>query len=559
MPALVLGPLLRYADEHQATIWVETDAPCTVSVLGHEQRTFCVCDHYYALVHVDDLEPGSETPYEVHLDDEKVWPPEDWPPSVIRTITRDEPVEIVFGSCRASYPHEPPYTLTKDEDPCGREIDALRAVAQRMRTQSPDQWPDALLMLGDQIYADEVHPRTRDFIRSRRDPEIPPGETLAGFHEYCFAYHVAWSDPSLRWLLSTVPSAMVFDDHDVIDDWNTSLSWLQDARAEGWWDERIIGAFMSYWVYQHLGNLAPEAIEQDELYRQVCGCEDAERLLREFAFQADRSVDSTRWSFCRDIGPARLIMVDTRGGRVLGRGRRQMVDDEEWAFIEEHGTGHEHDHVLLGMSLPWLLAPGMHHLESWNEAVADGAWGETMARVGEKIRRALDLEHWGAFRRSFERLAGVIADIAAAEGAPSTVIALSGDVHHAYLAEVAYPRARGVRSHVYQAVCSPFRNPLDARERRVINAALSRPAAIVAGALARAAGVPAPPIRWRIPEQPVFDNVVATLSLHDRAATLRIERAQIGEQDAVVLEPVYERTLTDARPPTLDMDPPPGP
>ena len=33
MPRLLLGPLLRYAGGTQATVWVETDAPCEVAVL----------------------------------------------------------------------------------------------------------------------------------------------------------------------------------------------------------------------------------------------------------------------------------------------------------------------------------------------------------------------------------------------------------------------------------------------------------------------------------------------------------------------------------------------
>ena len=45
-------------------------------------------------------------------------------------------------------------------------------------------------------------------------------------------------------------------------------------------------------------------------------------------------------------------------------------------------------------------------------------------------------------------------------GAPASIVALSGDVHHSYLANVAYPRSADVRSAVYQAVCSPVRNPL---------------------------------------------------------------------------------------------------
>ncbi len=51
---------------------------------------------------------------------------------------------------------------------------------------------------------------------------------------------------------------------------------------------------------------------------------------------------------------------------------------------------------------------------------------------------------------------------------------LSGDVHHAYLFEIAYPRGAGVQSAVWQAVCSPFRNPLNGRERRLIRLGMSR-------------------------------------------------------------------------------------
>src|SRR3954470_19828934 len=82
-PLLLLGPLLRHVDPVSATIWVETDRPCQVEVLGRRARTFCVDGHHYALVVVEDLEPGSTTPYEVRLDDVQVWPPRDsaFPPA----------------------------------------------------------------------------------------------------------------------------------------------------------------------------------------------------------------------------------------------------------------------------------------------------------------------------------------------------------------------------------------------------------------------------------------------------------------------------------------------
>ncbi len=545
MPSLILGPLLRHVGEHDATVWVETDGPCTVEVLGHTAKTFHVGGHHYALVVVEGLE--EPTPYEVALDGERAWPLDDgWPPSRIRPIRRDAPIDVVFGSCRVAYPHEPPYTLPKDEDDRGREVDALRALALKLRDQPPESWPGALVMLGDQIYADEVEPETEAFIKSRRDTAVPPHTELAGFHEYTHAYRVSWGDPPIRWLLSTVPSSMIFDDHDVIDDWNTSHSWLQAIRANGWWDERVVGAFTSYWLYQHLGNLGPEALAADALYAAVREADDAEALLRDFAWRADRTVNSTQWSFCRELGSARLIMVDSRAGRILDPDRRTMVDDDEWAFIERHVTEERHDHLLIGTSLPWLMAPGMHHLEAFNEAVAEGAWGHRAAKVFERVRRAVDLEHWGAFGDSWAAMRDLIERVAAGEDghAPATIVVLSGDVHHAYLAEVAHRRGKRVQSRVYQAVCSPFRNPLDSHERRVFKSMVSRPAAVVTRALARAAGVPDPGIRWRLRQEPIFDNVVATLHLDGPQAALRIERARPEDDGhAVRLETAYEGAL----------------
>jgi hypothetical protein len=49
-PGLVLGPLLRYTGESDATVWVETDVACEVEVLGHRASTFEIEGHYYTLV-----------------------------------------------------------------------------------------------------------------------------------------------------------------------------------------------------------------------------------------------------------------------------------------------------------------------------------------------------------------------------------------------------------------------------------------------------------------------------------------------------------------------------
>ncbi|MDQ3724266.1 MAG: alkaline phosphatase family protein [Actinomycetota bacterium] len=527
MPDLVLGPLLRYVSDTEATIWVETDAPCEVSVLERSAPTFTVGGHHYALVLLDDLQAGSTLPYEVALNGVTRWPQAagPYPPCVIRTHTDDEQLRLAFGSCRVSVPHTEPYVLSKDDDPAGREVDALLALVERMRHQPAEEWPDALLLLGDQVYADEVSPETKELIAGRRGPDGPPPDEVGDFEEYTSLYRESWSDPALRWLLSTVSSAMIFDDHDVHDDWNISEAWIAQIRAKPWWEERILGAYTSYWIYQHLGNLSPAALFDDPIFCAVQGAEgDCEELVRDFARTAAREIAGARWSYCRDFGRTRLIVVDSRAGRVLAEGRRQMLSDAEWNWVEDRCTG-DFDHLIIGTSLPVMLAPGMHHLEAWNEAVCDGAWGKLAARAGERIRQALDLEHWAAFQGCFTRLAVLLEDVAAGRRgpAPATIALLSGDVHHAYLAEAWFP-GREVTSRVLQATCSPVRNPLDKRERRALRSAFTRPMAAFAHRVARAAGVAPSPMRWAFAQEPTFDNQIARLELCGRDAQLRIEK-----------------------------------
>jgi hypothetical protein len=337
---------------------------------------------------------------------------------------------------------------------------------------------------------------------------------------------------------------MIFDDHDVDDDWNISEAWVAQMRAKPWWEERIVGAFVSYWVYQHLGNLSPEELEKDELFGQVQRAQDATRILREFAHKADREVSGTRWSFHRDFGKIRLIVMDSRAGRVLKDEHRSMLDGVEWDWIEEKARG-DFDHLLFGTSLPFLLSPGLHYLESWNEAVCSGAWGRPAAWLGEKIRQLVDLEHWAAFHDSFDHLADLLRSVGADRSfgrPPASVIVLSGDVHHGYLAEISL--GNDVESQVYQAVGSPLRNPLGLAERLVMRAGWTKRGEVVGRTLARLAGAKEPDVSWRLAhKEPWFENHVSTLRLRGREASLKVEKTTPEDVEEPRLHKILERRL----------------
>ncbi|MCG7203933.1 alkaline phosphatase D family protein [Streptomyces arenae] len=540
MAGLRLGPLLRYTDGSSATVWVETSRPCTAEVrcadgAAGTARTFQVAGHHYALVPVTGLTPGTAPSYDVVLDGVRVWPPADscFPPSLIRTPAVGEALRVTFGSCRWAAPP------ADGQDPVGP--DALDSLAARVAAGG--ERPDVLLLLGDQVYADETSAATRRWLGARRDLADAPGAEVADYEEYTRLYHESWLDPEVRWLLSTVPTCMVFDDHDVIDDWNTSAAWLAGMRATPWWQERLLSGLMSYWVHQHLGNLSPAELAADPLYTAVLASPDGTDALRAFAAGADADPASVRWSYRRDFGRTRLLMVDTRAARVLDEQNRAMLDPGETEWLREQALAdrESYDHLLVGTSLPWLLPHLIHDLETWDAALCRGERGPRWARFGERLRRAADLEHWAAFPASFAELAALFARTGSGPEAPASVCVLSGDVHHAYVAEPSWPAGTAPRSRVLQLTCSPVHNSVPPTIRVGFRFGWSALARFLGRRLARHGRCPRPPVTWRRAGGPWFGNQLMTLTLHGRSARLRLERAR---RDGT-LTTVRETALTE--------------
>jgi hypothetical protein len=228
---------------------------------------------------------------------------------------------------------------------------------------------------------------------------------------------------------------------------------------------------------------------------------------------------------------------------VLSDGKRQMIDDDEWDWIVDHSRG-AFDHLIVASTLPIFLAIGLHHLQSWNEALCAGRWGRLVARASEQLRRAVDLEHWAAFNRSFEQFCDWLRSVVHGSdegGPPSSVLLLGGDVHYSSVSEIDLNCDQ--RSRVHQLVCSPLRNPLSTKERRIVRATASRPAARVFAKLADWAGVDRPSATWKPLRRPTFENALSELVLDGANARVVMRRSpregedpeQLVAEDAVLL------------------------
>jgi phosphodiesterase/alkaline phosphatase D-like protein len=531
---LILGPVLRRVEGGQATVWVEPNRPGTVEVRAGGStgtaRTFSAHGHHYGFVVVDGLPPGSVVPYEVFFDGEKVWPPPDYryPQPAIRTrpsprsatdqpLPADGGVRILFGSCRESSP------LHTDRFP----PDALDAYAVQLSEAENAEWPDLIMLLGDQVYADETSTTMKRVLEERRAQRRPdaPDEQVVDFHEYTQLYVDSWTDPDIRWLFSTVPSVMIFDDHEIIDDWNISDTWRTDIARETWWSTRIKAGLSTYWVYQHLGNIPPSELEKDPVYQSVmASADDATGVLDEFGARADSEPGSYRWSYSLDLGRTRVVVLDNRAGRQLRPGARAIASDADWAWLRDAVAG-DHDHVVIGSSLPWLMPPAVHHLEAASEKLTESRRPWVRKRA-EKIRRAVDLEHWAAFGRSFDALTELLTGVADRENGPATVCVLSGDVHHSYVAKADVP----TRSPIFQLTCSPVHNALPGFMKPAMRFSWSRVAAAIGRGVAKAAGLPPPVVKWHRVAGPVYKNAVSELWHDGREAVVTIAGTEPDKQ-----------------------------
>ena len=140
---------------------------------------------------------------------------------------------MLFGSCRTAAPHEPPWSLEPATDRRGRGVDALRAHAMRMSPSPPTSGPTSSCSSATRSTPTTRRRRPGSASEQRDDDSdaaardaSPTSRSTPG----CTTSRGSprSSDGSSR----SCPSAMIFDDHDMIDDWNISAAWVADIRRQ---------------------------------------------------------------------------------------------------------------------------------------------------------------------------------------------------------------------------------------------------------------------------------------------------------------------------------------
>ncbi len=130
---------------------------------------------------------------------------------------------------------------------------------------------------------------------------------------------------AVRRVLANTPTLMVFDDHDVTDDWNLTAGWRDRVRARPAGRRIVANALASFWAFQGWGN-QPEAFDagfREQLSTHLVdggGAEAYERTLWDY----------DRWSFVAPTDPPTLVL-DTRTQRAFDspEGAARLVGEHE--------------------------------------------------------------------------------------------------------------------------------------------------------------------------------------------------------------------------------------
>jgi len=219
--------------------------------------------------------------------------------------------------------------------------------------------------------------------------------------------------PAVRRVMAHLPTYMIFDDHDITDDWNLTAGWEQAAYGHPF-SRRIIGnALIGYLLCQGWGN-QPDAFDEALLealsawlQKPDSGEQDA-LISRLLEFQG--------WHYTVPTSPY-LLVLDTRTRR--WRSERSMGQPSglmDWEALSELQQAML-DHPAMVMVSP---APvfGVKLIETVQKLFT--FFGQPLL---------VDAENWMAHPGS----ANVILNIFRHSRTPQHFVILSGDVHYSFV------------------------------------------------------------------------------------------------------------------------------
>lgn len=416
---------------------------------------------------------------------------------------------VLHGSCRKPHGGGPDALQIADI-----LLEVARKEAGAGTRENALRRPHQLFLTGDQIYADDVALTLLPMVTALgqeligaaalerfpdghviTDVDLGPGEKrenylkkvstitsdtrqghLLFFAEFCAMYLLAWSDElwaresstarlqledevrsyaesvrRVRRAMANVPTMMMFDDHEITDDWNLDRAWQMNSVLNPITKRIIRNGLLAFAVFQAWGN-EPQIWSQGS-HKNVLDALtiatgsavpplDADPALVDNALglMPVSSVERVRWDWVLDAQSHRVIALDTRTrrGYPSHKGPAALLPDEE---ITSQLTDRRPDTDRLTL----VIAPAPVNGYPLAEAVLQPA------AVAAKGGYYGDHEPWVANRPAYEKILAALATF-------GRVVVLSGDVHYAFTNHMAYFGPHGESCCIVQLCSTALKN-----------------------------------------------------------------------------------------------------
>ena len=221
---------------------------------------------------------------------------------------------------------------------------------------------------------------------------------------------------NVRRALAHVPVYMIFDDHDVTDDWNLNRLWEETANKQCF-SKRIIGnALIGYLLCQGWGN-APDNFSA-ELIDQVREALDDD-LPEPQDLLIERLTTLRKWHYILETTP-KLVVLDTRTQRWWCQHGKNAPS----GLLDEAALDELQD-VLLDQDAVILVSPA---------PIFGVKLIEVVQRVFSWLGYALtvDAENWMGHRQAAHKILAIFKN----PRTPHHFVILSGDVHYSFTYDV---------------------------------------------------------------------------------------------------------------------------
>ncbi|MEM1152886.1 MAG: hypothetical protein AAGI44_02020 [Pseudomonadota bacterium] len=258
-------------------------------------------------------------------------------------------------------------------------------------------------------------------------------------HEQFFA-----EAASYRRVMANIPAFMMFDDHEVTDDWNINTKIKNSLKKAGSLGRRVqCNALSAFYFCQYWGcdNSARDGAFSSRAQTYISTRSNSGKFETELL--------EKNWSYLVTGSPAALC-VDTRTQRRTGKGRPALVDERGFQRLENllARVGASCETLLLISPAPVY---GVDVIEKIQGGLTTKGW---MKKLVEQV----DAEYWSGNVAAFKRLHTMLETLP-----QNDILVLSGDVHYSFMRE-----GRGGRPRLWQCTSSAVHN---AAGRWVRNAA----------------------------------------------------------------------------------------